>query len=503
MKTTLKHFINLTRYHWKISKERNEEENSEWSHQIISIHLASQHPKQSLFQSSPQRKIKQCKYLVQTILNVFRQSLKVTPSNRLSRFEFFLYGNKEKGTYKGICYYPESLQPTFLITDPNIITAILMHERNEVGEEAMFSGGEPTQIAKKILGNNILTCPATEHKTLQHFSLPHFTPQAATSYFQSFLKRSSVLLEKWLEKGEKEPIDISNDVTVLSATVVAENLLGYQGSMTQLCQSMHTLLEVNRKAFKFPQDRKRCKEALNFIQSSAEKSCESTQDHFLKCMKAAKTKEGQPIFQMDDVISMAKILFFAGQDSTSSLLLFLLYTLGQPQFRKWQEKLYEEFQRSEQPLLNFINNSKTLDHLFKEGLRFHPPAFTQTRETLQDLIVDHRFFIPKGSFLYLLHYFSQRDCRRWGHEAALFNPNRFEDPQLNAKIHGPFQYFSLGPTICLGRHFIMLMMKTLLMHMITTARWIACPPSPHLEAAIMLELKPHVNIQFNKRKERS
>ncbi len=495
MKLSLTHLNSLRRYHWNNLIQQDREEPDRWSNQVVPIIPASQYPNwRQVLDKSP---LKKAKDLFHGIIWTLPHLLGVKLSHRLAWFESLL---KIKGSniYRGICYCPESFQPTFLITDPNIITAILMHERNEVGEHALFSGGVPTQIAKKILGNNILTCPEKEHKNLQHFSAPHFTPQAVASYFPTFLKSSSELIQKWLASGDK-PVNISKDLPIFAASAVAENLLGFQGSTTELCQAMHTLLDINQKSFLFPKDRKRYAEALNFIHTAAESACHESRPHFLKCMTEAKYQNGQSKFSIADVMAMAKILFFAGQDSTSSLLAYLLYTLGQPSFISWQDRLYQEFQQTGRDPLKFVLESQSLDHLFKEGLRVYPSAFTQTRETVQDFIIDHRFFIPKGSLLYLLHYFSQRDSRRWGLDAHLFNPDRFKEPTLSAKTHGPLQYFSLGPTICLGRHFVMLLMKTFLTYAIQTTRWISCLPNPHIEAEIMLELKPYVNIQFSLR----
>lgn len=485
----LKKFI---KYHWNESPI--EEEPHTWSNHVISIRLATENRVSSAS--------KFCKIisLFQKIRKTLGFSKKLNASTRLLLYESLLKMEREgKEIFKGICYCPESFQPTFLITDPNIITSILMHERNEEGPHAMFSGGVPTQIAKKILGNNILTCPEMEHKNLQQFSAPHFTNHMMHPYFANFQKSSIELIQKWESKGNGAVIDVSTDLPIFAARSVAENILGFKGSIEELCEAMFTLLKVNNKRFKLPRDQRSYARALDFINKSAEKTLRGEDYNFLKCMKEAKDKNGNQKFKMDEIISMAKILFFAGQDSTSSLLAFLLYTLGKLEHVHWQDKLFQEYSISGKHLLNFIFESQSLENLFKEALRIHPSAFTQTRETVQDILINESYFIPKGSLLYLLHYFSQRDSRRWGKDASEFDPRRFENPDLTPKFHGPLQYFSLGPTICLGRHFVMLFMKTFLMQCILTHKWEACLPVPHLEAEIMLELKPCVNIKLTKR----
>lgn len=497
MKANFKYLNQFIRYHWKYSMIEEAIEKN-WSHKVVSISPASQcqmnkfYSSQNIFNKS----FSLFKMLGITLWN----SATIKPSNRIERFEKQLKSNHlSQNIYKEVSFLPNSFQPVFLITDPNIITGILMHERNETGEHALFSGGEPTQIAKKILGNNILTCPEDEHKTLQQFSSPHFVSHAIGRYSSSFSKSSSQLIQQWLEQGENTPINVSGDLAVFAAGAVAENLLGFKGSTQVLCTAMNTLLIMHQKKVMFPKHKRLYQDAIHFIQTSAEEAAKSENHNLLKCMKEAKDKNGQPKFQLEDVISMAKIMFFAGQDSTSSLLAFILYMLGQPSYVDWQEKLYSEYKK-EGDLFQFIHQSNLLDNLFKESLRYHPSAYTQTRETVQDLVIDDRFFIPKGSFLYLLHYFSQRDSRRWGNESLLFNPLRFENSALNAKNHGPFQYFSLGPSICLGRHFVMLLMKTFLMEMICNVTWRSCAPEPKLEAEIMIDLKPHVSIQLTRRK---
>lgn len=492
-----KSFTDFVKYHWKVSPVQAEEPDR-WSNRVVFIELASENPfKQPLdrYESVIRKSKRLFKNVTVSLCNLF----KIKPANRILFYSSLLKEKNKDGIYKGVCYCPESFQPTFLITDPNIITAILMHERNEVGIKAMFSGGATSQTAKKILGNNILTCDEVEHKSLQQFSTPHFTSLNITPYFGHFLRNSSKLIQKWANIGKEVPVDISRDLPVFAAQAVAESLIGFQDPIEDLCQAMHTLLEINKKWFVFPKSRKRYNRALKFIQAAAEKACKGQQHNFLKCMREAKDKQGQPRFQMSNIISMAKILFFAGQDTTSSLLAFLFHTLGQPEFVNWQEKLHDEFNKSDGDLLKFIQESQDLDNIIKEGLRIHPSAFTQTREVVQDIVIDKKIYIPKGSLIHLLHYFSQRDLRRWGPEASDFNPSRFKNPLLNAKIHGPLQYFSLGPSICLGRHFVTLLMKTFLMQMIRTVQWSSCMPLPNIEADTALELKPFVHIKLSKR----
>lgn len=495
----IKNLARFIDYHWSISPEQMNHENQSWQHKVISIHPASNHSnlKQFNFDKNITFKVK---HFFQQFYLALWHAFKVKPSNKLSYFESLLNSNKKiPSLYKDICNFPKSFQPTFLITDPNIITAILMHERNEIGESALFDGGISVKIARKILGNNILTCPENEHRVLQKFSSIHFVPQAVKSYFSDFLQSSRELFIKWIEKGRENEINISQDLTLFSARAVAKNLLGFHGSIIELCQAMQALLEENKRIFKTRYHKMRYKNALEFIRSSAEIACSGEQRNFLKCMKEAQDQNGCLKFQMDEVISMAEMLFFAGQDATSSLLAYLLHTLGLPQFRFWQEKLYQEFKASDGDYLNFIHASTTLENIFKEGLRAFPSSFAQTRETVQDIVIDNRFFIPKGSLLYLVHYFSQRDVRRWGSESQAFNPSRFEDPSLNAKEQGPFQYFSLGPTICLGRHFVTLLIKTFLLEMVRISKWESCLPVPHIEADVVLELKPFVNLKLAKR----
>lgn len=499
MKRFIENLTGFIDYHWNISPTQMSDEGRDWQHRVISIDPASKYSDLKKFQFDKNLLFK-TKHFFHKVSLALWHAWSVKPSNKLSFFESSLIADKHTPSfYKGICDFPKNFQPTFLITDPNIITAILMHERNEIGDTALFDGGISVKIARKILGNNILTCPENEHKVLQKFSTIHFVPQAVKSYFSPFLQSSRKLLNKWEEQGIGTDVNISQDLTIFSARAVAENLLGFQGSITELCEAMHALLEENQRRFKTRRHKMRYKKALEFIRSSAEMACQGEQRNFLKCMKETKDQNGQLKFHMDEVVSMAEMLFFAGQDATSSLLAYLLYTLGLPQFTFWQEKLYHEFKVSDGDLLNFIHASKTLENIFKEGLRAFPSSFAQTRETVQDMIIDGCFFIPKGSLLYLVHYFSQRDARRWGFESQKFDPSRFEDPSLNAKEHGPFQYFSLGPTICLGRHFVTLLIKIFLVEMIRTFQWQTCLPLPNIEADVVLDLKPFVKIKLTKR----
>lgn len=499
MKIHINKLAKFISYNWGFAS-KNKQELDHWSLRTITIKLASDYSDVKKLCGTERNIFKKVKIVIQNTAKAVWNGLQIKPANKISSLENALKLKNRKGEiYKGISAFPKGAQPTFLITDPNIITAILMHERNEIGEQAMFTGGISVQVAKQIIGNNILTCPEEEHKLLQKFSSIHFTPKVVLNFFPQFLESSSQLIGKWIENDSKDFVTISTDLTIFSAQAVAKNLLGFHGSVPELCKAMHTLLEINQIKRPKLRDCHRYQQALTFIEMAAVEACNSKDRNFLKCMRDAKDENGISKFKMDDVIAMAKMLFFAGQDATASTLIFLVHTLGQPQFIELQEKLYQEFNQGDKNLLTFIQESKTLENLFSEAFRLFPASFAQTRETVQDIVIDNHFFVPKGSLLYLLHYFSLRDSRRWGLNSMIFDPDRYNDATVNAKMHGPFQHFSLGPTICLGRHFVTLLMKTVVMEMIRTSVWKSCPPQPKLEADVVLDLKPHVNIQISKR----
>jgi len=164
---------------------------------------------------------------------------------------------------------------------------------------------------------------------------------------------------------------------------------------------------------------------------------------------------------MDEITS----LFFAGHDTTSSLLSWSFYFLCR--YPEEQTLLREELERGsfdleKTELEELEEKFPRLKMFLLETLRMRPPIMTISRylgspETFQG------HTLPKGTIVNLMIMAAHHDPAFW-EEPERFWPDRFDPKRDNSPERDPFSFlpFSGGPRSCLGRRFAMIQAQIIL-----------------------------------------
>ncbi|GKB31189.1 cytochrome P450 CYP72A219-like protein [Tanacetum coccineum] len=153
---------------------------------------------------------------------------------------------------------------------------------------------------------------------------------------------------------------------------------------------------------------------------------------------------------INEVIEECKLFYFAGQETTSSLL---------------------------------------VNMIFHEVLRLYPPVAGLDRKVDKDITLG-RFSLPSGIQIgvpiMLIHY----DEELWGSDAMKFNPDRFSEgiskATKNQVIYFPFGW---GPRICIGQNFALLEAKIALAMILQRFSFELSPSYVHAPN-IVLTLQP-------------
>ncbi|KAK4880255.1 hypothetical protein RN001_008401 [Aquatica leii] len=170
----------------------------------------------------------------------------------------------------------------------------------------------------------------------------------------------------------------------------------------------------------------------------------------------------------DAVMDELNTFLFAGQETTTSALSFLIYVLSK--HSNVQEKLANEFLElfgddfSKSLTYNDLQKTEYLDQVIKESLRLYTPAPFISRVLKEDALFDGHV-IPKNVtitvFIYGLH-----------HQPSLYpNPELFDPDRFsieNSKNRSVYSYipFSAGPRNCIGQKFVMLQLKHTIINII-------------------------------------
>ncbi|KAL6878366.1 hypothetical protein ACP4OV_012536 [Aristida adscensionis] len=157
-----------------------------------------------------------------------------------------------------------------------------------------------------------------------------------------------------------------------------------------------------------------------------------------------------------EVIDEFKTFFIAGQETTTTLLVWAMFLLSV--HPHWQEKVREEILREcpdgELPNANVLGKLKLLYMVLLETLRLYPPIVYIQRRTGSNVVLAGNISVPKGTLISIPIGMLHRDKEIWGPDADDFNPARFENGVSRAaKDPKALLSFSLGPRACTGQNF--------------------------------------------------
>ncbi|OVA11774.1 Cytochrome P450 [Macleaya cordata] len=226
-------------------------------------------------------------------------------------------------------------------------------------------------------------------------------------------------------------------------------------------------------------------------------------DYLALLLKANQDPNVSKQISIQDMIDDCKTFYFAGQDTTTTLLSWTCLLLATHQ--DWQEKARKE-------VFEVIGNNnptpddgtnpklKTLTMIINETLRLYPPVLLVTRKAAREVRLGE-LTIPANVELRISPTAIHHDPDLWGEDVHIFKPERFSEGVVKATNNNPSAYipFGFGPRICVGFNFAYTEVKLVVAMILQRYHFTISSAYVH-SPAIHLSTRPQHGLQiiFNK-----
>ncbi|XP_052023974.1 cytochrome P450 3A13 [Apodemus sylvaticus] len=390
-------------------------------------------------------------------------------------------------------------QPVLAITDPDIIKTVLVKECYSTFTNRRNFG--PAGILKKAIS----VSENEEWKRIRALLSPTFTSGKLKEMFPIINQYTDVLVKNMrqgLEEGKPTSMkDIfgAYSMDVITATSFGVNVDSLNNPQDPFVEKIKKLLKFDifdplflsvtlfpflTPVFEaldvslFPRD------VINFFKTSVEKMKENRMKEkekqrvdFLQLMinsQNSKIKDSHKALSDVEIVAQSVIFIFAGYETTSSALSFVLYLLAiHPDVqKKLQDEIDAALPNKAPATYDTLLQMEYLDMVVNETLRLYPIAGRIERVCKKDVEING-VFIHKGTVVMIPTFALHKDPNYWP-EPEEFRPERFS--KNNQDSINPYAYlpFGNGPRNCIGMRFALMNMKVALVRVLQNFSFQPC-----------------------------
>ncbi|RVE41930.1 hypothetical protein evm_013424 [Chilo suppressalis] len=344
------------------------------------------------------------------------------------------------------------------------------------------------KFLQQWLGDGLFVAPVDLWKVHRRVLLPIFHNKILEDFVPVFGQQASILVKRLEEQVGKPDFDIFKYITSCMLDIVFETAMGEKMDVqhnpdTPYLRARSCVMSIiNMRLFKAwlqPDALFKLTPYAKIQQENIDYTHKFTDEVVMKkkeqCGSQDQQKEGKKDllelllhreikFTNEQLREHIDSITIAGNDTTALVIAYALLLLGSHE--EAQDIVVDElnsiFGESDRaPTKEDINKMHYLERVIKETMRLYTVVPIIGRRTQKDIKLTN-FTLPAGVGCAVAPFVMHRSKRLWGPTANCFDPDRFL-PENSVDRHPcAFIPFSFGSRNCIGRHFGMMVMKSVL-----------------------------------------
>ncbi|KAI3796312.1 hypothetical protein L1987_38979 [Smallanthus sonchifolius] len=399
-------------------------------------------------------------------------------------------------------------QAQLVVTEAELIKEI-MNNKDGVYPKIKLEGH-----AKKLLGDGLSSTRGDKWTKLRKLANGVFHGESLKSMTAAMMSSTETMLKRWKEYDGKE-IEVFQEFKVLTSDIISKTAFGssYLEGKKIFDMLMKLTLNFSRNSHKIrlpgisdwiksdddieseklEQGIKDC--ILEIIMKRDEETSINTSvnDYLGELLVASRDEDDLKRLSIDDVVDECKTFYFAGHETTASLLGWIVYLLAT--HNEWQERAREEVLEvfgNANPNQDSITRLNTINLIVNESLRLYPPVPALKRKVEAKVRLG-KMTLPPNMELYICPIAVHHDPKIWGTDVHRFKPDRFEGGIAKATNNTPaaFMPFGFGPRTCVGLNFALVEAKIALVMILQRFKFKLSPSYVHSPVQVFMVTPQH------------
>lgn len=392
-----------------------------------------------------------------------------------------------------------------LVNHPDFIKEILSTQHSN------FVKGRPLQMAKKLLGEGLLTNEGESHKRQSRIIQPAFHTKMMSAYAPAMTEYAVRLMNGWKD-GMR--VDMMEEMVKMSTGIAGKTMfnmdIGKEApAINKALKSITSLfgritLPFAEVLLKLP-----VPGTIRFFRAAAKldqtiyKIIEERRHNKLNngdllslLLQEQEQTGGDGGMTDQQIRDEALTLFLTAFDTTSLALTWTWYLLSQnPEI---ETQMHEEIDKELQgriPTLEDYPRLKFTRMVFTESMRMYPPIYIIARQAVEDFSIGN-YIVPGGTIVVVSPYLIHNDSR-FHAEPGKFNPHSWAEDIIGT-THSKYDYFPFGggPRSCIGQHYAWLEGVLVLATIAQSWRLKLVPHHP-VELEQLINLRPKYGMMMN------